>query len=353
MTAREAQSLSSLPRATAGILSPFGKRLRALRFEHSKRIFDLAQDLSVSSSSVSAWETGRRDVSEEEIEKIGHIFSLSDSEVASLREAAELSRARVIIEPRTISARRLANQMKRRINDLTTESIEKILEHLKWTSVGRLRWDTKVSRRSLQEIEAVAKIVRQVSRVDGTQSFDVVRFYDELLDVTFFHFLKDKPVENTAFEIWDDIEMPKDTRGMTMMYPPHIVISNSVYEDAAKDGHGGRWIMSHELGHLLLLHGIEKRSINNLNARGPEYLVHSEDTAQRGRLPFQPPKKLKRIRSDESAEKQADDFAGELLMPRDFCSAMMPHQISQRYGVSISLAKKRAHFISKDGVSFH
>ena len=352
-TPRKAGSnLNSLPRLSAGTLTPFGKKLRNLRFQHSKRIFDLAQDLDVSSSSVSAWETGRRDINEVEIRKIGDIFNLSESEIASLKEAAELSRDRVIIEPNSIEARQLANQMKKRINELTIEAIQTILSHLKWTPEGRTRWDMRVAQKSVHEIELVAQTVRQIAHTAASQAFDVVRFYEELLDSTFFYFLEGEPVENTAFEIWDDIEMPKNTKGMTTMFPPHIVISNSVYEDAAKDGYGGRWIMAHELGHLLLLHGINRAPKNSVNARGPEYFGPLVEGPENG-LPFQQPGKVKKIPVSESAELQADNFAGELLMPRKFCKGMLVHNVALRYGVSESLAKKRLQIIWSRLASLH
>lgn len=342
-------SLNSLPRATAGRLSPFGKKLRRLRFENSKRIYDLAQDLHVSSSSVSAWETGRRDVSAQEIEKIGHIFNLNDSEIASLREAAELSRNRVIIEPRSTAARELANQVKKRINDLTSDDIQTIMSHLKWTRNGRTRWDCRVPQKSIHEIERVAHIVRRIMNVHGSQAFDVVKFYEEYLDSTFFHFLENDTTENTAFEVWEDLEMPKDTRGMTMMFPPHIVISNSVYETAVNGGPGDRWIMAHELGHLLLLHGFDSHSVLT---RGPESLAPDE-TDHTVNIPFQSPKRSKKIPRSESAEMQADDFAGELLMPRQFCKGMLPHNIALRYEVSTSNAKNRLKFIGQRNPTFH
>lgn len=338
-------NLNSLPRLSAGTLTPFGKKLRALRFQYSKRIYDLAKELEVSSSSVSAWETGRRDINEVEIGKIGDIFKLSEDDLASLREAAELSKNRVIIEPNSIEARQLANQIKKRINDLTCETIQNIMMHLKCTTEGRVRWDMKVAKKSIREVEQVAQTVRKIAKAPAGQAFDVIKFYEDLLDPTFFHFLGDEQqIENTAFEIWADHEMPKDTRGMTTLFPPHIVISNSAYEDAANGGHGGRWIMAHELGHLLLLHGINKSPNKSINARGPEYLAPISIVGDIP-LPFQSKQKNKGIPSDQSAEKQADNFAGELLMPRQSCKGMLPHNISLRYGVSITLAKKRLRFI--------
>jgi transcriptional regulator with XRE-family HTH domain len=350
---------SSLPRPSTGFLTPFGKELRRLRFEHCKRLFDLAQDMNVSSSSVSAWETGRREISEGEIQKIGHIFSLTETEISRLREAAELSKRRIVIEANSIEARQLANRIKKRINELTVDTISQIMDHLKWTSNRRIRPDIKVPRKSILEIERVAQIVRDITKTGADEPFDIVKFYDEFLDKTFFHFLENGASENTAFEIWDDLEMPKDTRGMTTMYPPHIVISNSVYEGAAQGEHSGRWIMSHELGHLLLLHGFALKSGRSVS-RGPEYLeIPSEGNPQdpegdlSAAIPFAPPKPVKRIPREQSAENQADDFAGELLMPRKVCRGMLPHNISRRYGVSIPNASKRLRFISKLKILVH
>jgi transcriptional regulator with XRE-family HTH domain len=335
---------ATFPRVSVGVLTAFGIELRKLRVEKNKRIFDLAHKLEVSSSSVSAWETGRRDVPPEEVERIGQVLELTKSELDKLKMSAEISRRRVVIEANSPDARQLANAVKRRINSLSSDEIRELLQYF---SSSLVRRDRRVRERSREETTRVAQILREGLGLHISKRFDIVDFYDFKLAKIFAETLGDKGIENIRFEIWDDCEMPSDTVGMASVYPPHIVISNSVYEDAARDGYRGRWIMAHELGHLFLLHGIEKIKPEVMTpevmTRGPHYLIDGSEMSENGPREKVPLK----IPSRSSAEAQADDFAAELLMPAAGCAHLGPSNISLRYGVSVRLAIKRLAFLGK------
>jgi HTH-type transcriptional regulator, competence development regulator len=337
----------NFPRVSAGLLTPFGIELRKLRVENRKRIFDLADDLDVSSSSISAWETGRRDVPPEKVDRIGELFKLTNEELHKLKEAATVSRRRIIIEANSTEAREFANAVKLRVNSLSPDTLRELLRYFRssTTFVNVRLFDRRVRGRSREEIAELAQVFREGLGLQSHDRFDVVDFYDFKLAKIFAERLGDDIIENIRFEVWDDPEMPPLTAGMASMFPPHIVISNSVYEEAASNGDRGRWIMAHELGHLLLLHGIDDMKSGML-MRGPEYLVdHLDDSGHS--LSFRPPAALpKKIPFKYSAEGQADEFAAEFLMPAKGCANLLPHQISARFGVSKSNAAKRLKFLA-------
>jgi HTH-type transcriptional regulator, competence development regulator len=332
---------TALPRVSAGMLTPFGVELRKLRVENSKRIFDLADDLEVSSSSVSAWETGRREVPPEKIERIGQIFELTEAELDRLKKAAEISRRRVIIEADSPDARQLANALKKKINSLSPDKIRELLGYFRSSKL--VRHDRRVRRRSVKDVAKVAQTLRGGIGVTIHERFDVVRFYDFELAKIFAEILRSDTIENIRFEIWDDEEMPVDAVGMSSMFPPHVVVSNSVYEDAARGGNRGAWIMAHELGHLFLLHGIDEVKPENM-MRGPEYLADGDEPLTS--IPFFTDAPSK-IPFGCSAEVQADEFAAELLMPAAGCAGLRPASLSQRFGVSHRVAAKRLEILAR------
>jgi transcriptional regulator with XRE-family HTH domain len=334
---------TALPRVSAGMLTPFGVELRKLRVENSKRIFDLADDLEVSSSSVSAWETGRRDVPPEKVERIGEIFELTEAELDKLKKAAEISRRRVVIEANSADARQLANALKKRINSLSPDTVRELLRYFR-SSLKLNRHDRRVRRRSLKDIARVSQTLRGGVGITVNERFDVVKFYDFELAKIFAETLGDEKIENIRFEIWDDWDMPSETVGMASMFPPHIVISNSVYEDAAREGNRGTWIMAHELGHLFLLHGIDDAK-PEIMMRGPEYLIDGDETLLTS-IPSSAEIPVK-IPFGCSAEVQADEFAAELLMPAAGCVGLRPHNVSRRFGVSNRIAAKRLEILAK------
>jgi hypothetical protein len=219
--------------------------------------------------------------------------------------SAEISRRRVVIEADSPAARELANAVKKRINSLSPDKIRELLGYFR-SSSKLSRHDRRVRRRSLRSIVKLAQTLRAGLGISSHERFDIVQFYDFELEKIFAETLGDKEIENIRFEIWDDSNMPSDTVGMASMFPPHIVISNSVYEDAAQNGSRGAWIMAHELGHLFLLHGIDGVKPEAM-MRGPEYLIDGNESPSTS--PLYPTDLPLKIPFGCSAEVQADEFS--------------------------------------------
>ena len=310
-------------------LSPFGIELRKLRIDKGMRIFDVAQKLGISSSSVSAWETGRRQFPTELLEKLQEAMGLNDQQVVILGEAAENSWTRIVLTPRSTEARALAEALKEKINKLTPEQIKDIRKHFKCSVEEGARPDFKVLRRSRAAIAAQAQLLRQGLGIRRKEAIDIVRLFDLELPKIFG--------DQLDYQIVPDYEMEPKTVGISTLFPPTIKISNSKYEEAAAGGSGGQWVLAHELGHIWLLHGHEALA---------EFLTNKNlipISLMRG--PIYPRGTLERLPAQESAEWQADEFAAELFMPRSACRSLQAHEVVLTFGVSKEVAEKRLAFL--------
>ena len=70
----------------------FGKWLRTLRISIGIRLYDMSKALSVSSSFISAVETGKKSIPLDFVEKIIINYDLSDEQIAALKNAVKLTR---------------------------------------------------------------------------------------------------------------------------------------------------------------------------------------------------------------------------------------------------------------------
>ena len=70
----------------------FGKWLRTLRISIGIRLYDMSKALSVSSSFISAVETGKKSIPLDFVEKIIKNYDLSDEQIAALKNAIKLTR---------------------------------------------------------------------------------------------------------------------------------------------------------------------------------------------------------------------------------------------------------------------
>ena len=70
----------------------FGKWLRTLRISIGIRLYDMSKALSVSSSFISAVETGKKSIPLDFVEKIIKNYDLSDEQIAALKNAVKLTR---------------------------------------------------------------------------------------------------------------------------------------------------------------------------------------------------------------------------------------------------------------------
>ena len=116
--------------------SPYDYAVRKESAKHQDRgmlLKDMAQDLDVTSSYLSAVEVGKRNVPEEWPRKIGKMYDLSDEEIENLEAAATASASQIKLDlsDATNESRELAVAFARRFNDLTPKDQNEILTLLK------------------------------------------------------------------------------------------------------------------------------------------------------------------------------------------------------------------------------
>ena len=114
-------------------VTPFGKHLRKLRIDESVILKDLAVELEVSTSFLSATELGKKAVSQSLLEKIASYFKLNLEEKAYLAELAELSKPqeKIDLKGNTEQERELVLAFARKYREKTPEQqarLRKILE---------------------------------------------------------------------------------------------------------------------------------------------------------------------------------------------------------------------------------
>ena len=112
------------------MITPFGKSLRNIRMDRGMLLKDMAQDLDVTSSYLSAVEVGKRNVPEEWPRKIGKMYDLSDEEIENLEAAATASASQIKLDL-SDATNELAVAFARRFNDLTPKDQNEILTLLK------------------------------------------------------------------------------------------------------------------------------------------------------------------------------------------------------------------------------
>ena len=116
----------------------------------------------------------------------------------------------------------------------------------------------------------------------------------------------------------EDNEIMRDMEGFTDPAGEFICFSETVYHQAYQQKPRARWTAAHETGHFFL------------HTRKPLMRVVGES-----------------VRAFECPERQAHQFAAELLMPRRFMrSDMDVHEVMSDFGVSEEAATKRLKFIA-------
>lgn len=115
-------------------MTPFGRKLRALREARSCQLKDLAKALKVSSAYLSALEHGHRGKpSAGLVQQVAAYFNLAWDEVDELKALAELSDPRVTIDTAGLSpeATELANRLATRIGALGDVELARLLALVK------------------------------------------------------------------------------------------------------------------------------------------------------------------------------------------------------------------------------
>ena len=108
-------------------MTPFGKRLRTLREERGILLKDMAADLGVSATYLSALEHGRRSKPNWSfVQRVIHYFNIIWDEADELQRLADLSNPRIVVETAGLSqkATLLANLLSRTIGELSDAELD-------------------------------------------------------------------------------------------------------------------------------------------------------------------------------------------------------------------------------------
>lgn len=115
-------------------MTPFGRKIRALRQQHGVNLQDMAATLGVSTSYLSALEHGRRGrPSRTRVHEICQYFNLVWDEADELQRLARISHPRITVDTSglTPEATELANELANRIRKLPADKVKALLEMLK------------------------------------------------------------------------------------------------------------------------------------------------------------------------------------------------------------------------------
>lgn len=161
---------------------------------------------------------------------------------------------------------------------------------------------------SWNRIAEMTDAFRQQLNLGDTKYFPIMEVLEEILDLR---------LGLVRIEVEDD-RLMGNVEGFTDPSGEFIRFSEAVYLQACDDKPRARWTAAHEAGHYFL------------HARKPMARVASEVDLK----PFECP------------ERQAHQFAAELLMPRKFIDPSTPlHEVMRDFGVSEEAATKRLKFI--------
>lgn len=115
------------------MITAFGKALRGIRLDHDEVLKDMAEKLRVSSSFLSAVETGRKNVPVGWPEQITRLYGLSSNQQVQLEELAKnaITSVKIDLFRSTNNQRKAALVFARDFDSLSDETATRIIELLK------------------------------------------------------------------------------------------------------------------------------------------------------------------------------------------------------------------------------
>lgn len=272
-------------------MTPFGIATRKLRLDKGLRLLDMAEMLDLSSSFISAVETGKKAIPAGYVDAVVRELDLTRSEALELQRAADRSKTVINVDGLQGAQRELVAAFARKLDDLPSEFLEQIKKHVFKSTAGetpfkRRRKGLLVAAASTRVLWDFAEQVRSVFVND-----DEIRF--PIMDVLEFR-LQDFD-EGFYLDICSDEEMGAE-EGLVVAGSNCIKLREDVYEGAWNDVGRDRFTACHEFGHYLL-----HRKVALARVREDSHPVYRD------------------------AEWQADTFAGGLLMSSKHVSKIGSH----------------------------
>lgn len=111
----------------------FGKQLRIIRVEKDENIYEMAKRLGISTSYLSAIETGDRPIPADLVEKITTIYGLSSNQIETLKDAEAESATKINVDLSKVSVeqKKLIFALSRKLDSLSDEECLDIYERIK------------------------------------------------------------------------------------------------------------------------------------------------------------------------------------------------------------------------------
>jgi len=264
------------------MITPFGIANRKLRLDKGLRLLDMAEKLKLSSSFISAVETGKKPIPAGYVDSVVRVLSLTPAEASELQKAADRSKTVVDVDGLQGSQRELVAAFARKVDVLPLDFLEEIKKRVFKSTAGEIPFKRKrrgllVEAASTRTLWDVADRVRSIFVHDDETFFpimDVLEFRLTTVDKEFY------------LDVCSRSEMGTE-EGLVIAGSNCIKLREDVYEGAWQDVGRHRFTACHELCH---------------------YILHRQVAFPRTREDIHP------IYRD--AEWQADTFAGGLLMSR-------------------------------------
>jgi transcriptional regulator with XRE-family HTH domain len=271
-------------------MTPFGIANRKLRLDKGLRLLDLAKKLGLSSSFISAVETGKKPIPAGYVASVIRALGLTEPEAHELQKAADRSKTVVDVDGLLGNQRELVAAFARKLDDLPPEFLDEIKKRVFKSAEGEIPFKRKrkgllVAPASTKALWDFAEQVRSAFVSDEELCFPI-------MDVLEFRLPRFE--EGFYLDVCSYKQMGSE-EGL-VAGSNCIKLREDVYEGAWNDVGRHRFTACHEFCH---------------------YLLHREIA-------------LPRIRDDShpiyrDAEWQADTFAGGLLMSSRHLSRLGSH----------------------------
>ena len=270
------------------MLTPFGIATRKLRLDKGLRLLDLAEKLNLSSSFISAVETGKKPIPAGYVDSVVKAMGLTTAEAVELQKAADRSKTVVDVDGLQGTQRELVAAFARKVDVLPPEFLEEIKKRVFKSTAGEIPFKRKrkgllVEAASTRALWDVAERVRSVFVHDDEVFFPI-------MDVLEFRL----PTVQEGFylDVCSHTEMGNE-EGLVFASSNCVKLRQDVYEGAWQDVGRHRFTACHELCHYIL-----HRQVAFPRTRDESHPVYRD------------------------AEWQADTFAGGLLMSRRHLAAL-------------------------------
>jgi transcriptional regulator with XRE-family HTH domain len=262
------------------MITPFGIATRKLRLDKGLRLLDMAEKLGLSSSFISAVETGKKPIPAGYVESVIRVLRLTPPEALELRRAADRSKTVVDVDGLQGTQRELVAAFARKLDDLPPEFLEAIKKRVFKSTADEIPFKRKrkgllVAAASTRTLWDFAERVRSVFVNDDETCFPIM----DVLEFRLPNF-----EEGFYLDICSSKEMGAE-EGLVVAGSNCIKLRQDVYEGAWNDVGRHRFTACHEFGHHLL-----HRQVAMPRMRDDSYPIYRD------------------------AEWQADTFAGGLLM---------------------------------------